>query len=204
MQIEIKIEPTFSFSWPMVKINVNKHMVFDGLCKPNYGKHFVQDIELENPMEKNTLSIEHYDKKGKETVVNQNGDVLSDRAIILKSIKIDGNEIPEVILYDHDFIVNWSKQQLKDNIESPNTIKNNLYFGYNGVYNYYFSNDSRKDYFRNLIEKERLANISNKQEMTLPSGEVVEVFEFTGKLVDSNQKEAMTISELYEKVKNES
>ena len=57
--------------------------------------------------------------------------------------------------------------------------------------------------YNNLIEKERLANISNKKEIIRPDGKKVEAFEFTGKLVESGKKESMTIEELYKRVVNE-
>ena len=56
--------------------------------------------------------------------------------------------------------------------------------------------------YRNLIEKERLANVANKKEIVRPDGKVVEAFEFTGKLVDSEEKESITIEELYRTVQN--
>ena len=59
------------------------------------------------------------------------------------------------------------------------------------------------NYYNNLIEKERLANISNKKEIIRPDGKKVEAFEFTGKLVESGKKESMTIEELYKRVVNE-
>jgi len=37
-----------------------------------------------------------------------------------------------------------------------------------------------------------------------PDGRVVEAFEFTGKLVDSEEKESMTIEELHNRVQNAS
>ena len=72
----------------------------------------------------------------------------------------------------------------------------------NGTYEYTFSDDAHRHYFENLIEKERLANISNKKTITRPDGKVVEAFEFTGKLVESGQKEVMTIEELHRTVNN--
>ncbi len=58
-------------------------------------------------------------------------------------------------------------------------------------------------YYKKLITKEMLANTHNKQIMTLPSGEEIESFEFTGKLVSGSQKESITLDELYKIVNDE-
>ena len=117
------------------------------------------------------------------------------RAIILKSIEFDDLTVPEVLLYNQKFYPDWPDQ--------PNFITNDLYFGYNGKYIYEFGNDSWKLYYNNLLKKELLANIHNKQLIQLPNGEEIESFEFNGKLVSANAKESVSLQELYERVTNE-
>ena len=134
--------------------------------------------------------------------MDTNGDIVSDRALILKTIKIDGEQVPEVVLYDNKFTVDWTTKQINENTNRPATIKNNLYFGYNGTYKYCFGNDSQKHYFENLIEKERLANIANKKIIVGLDGKEREAFEFTGKLVDGAQQVTATITDLYNQIKN--
>jgi hypothetical protein len=153
-------------------------------------------------LDNNRLSIEHYGKEGKETLVDDEGEIISDRAVILRSITLDGYAVPEVVLFDKPFYVNWTSKQKKENIDRPESIRNNLYFGHNGIYNYEFGKDTQKHYYLNLIEKERLANIANKKEIMRADGKVVEAFEFTGKLIEGSEKALITIKELYTKVQN--
>ena len=89
---------------------------------------------------------------------------------------------------------------MRDHTDRPDKIKNSLYFGHNGIYTYQFSNDSAKQHFINLIEKERLANIANKKEIVRPDGKVVEAFEFSGELVDGGENVTITIEELYKRI----
>lgn len=205
MKIEIKIEPTFSIKWPKLRLSLNNKLLFDDYCMPSSDdkdfvwSHIVKDESL---LQRNELKIEHYDKDGRETVLDKNGEVLSDRSLILKSIQIAGHKVPDVVLFDKAFLINWTPKQLTENKDRPNSIKNNLYFGYNGIYKYCFGNNGAKHYFENLIEKERLANISNKKEIVGVDGKIVEAFEFTGKLVDGAQKVAIDITDLYHQVKN--
>ena len=168
MKIDISIEPTYSIKWPKLRLSFNSHTLFDDYCVPNNGEHFewTHIADDNSLLDKNELKIEHYDKSGRETILDQNSEVSSDRSLILKSIRIEGHNVPEVVLFDKPFRVNWTAEQLRENNNRPALITNNLYFGYNGIYSYCFGNDGTKHYFENLIEKERLANISNKKEIS--------------------------------------
>ena len=192
MQIKIIIEPKFSKKWPNLKIKVNSKTMFDDVCMPNKEKYFVYDTSLENMNELNHLEIIHHGKSGDDTVVDKEGNVIDDRAIILKSIEFDNYAVPEVLLYENKFFPDWPDQ--------PENIKNNLYFGFNGTYRLEFINDAKKMYFNNLLEKESLANINNKKIVQLPSGKEIESFEFNGELVDSEKKDNVTIDDLYKAV----
>jgi|TARA_B110000977_G_scaffold197727_1_gene280994 hypothetical protein len=204
MNIQIKLEPTFSIKWPNLRYTINNKIIFDGECKPNNEKYHVIDTDITDFIEKqNQIIIEHYDKSGRETLVDSNGDIISDRALILRSIRIDDSHIPEVILHDKPFKINWTDEQLKETKDRPEYIKDNLYFGYNGVYKFTFSNNSAREHFINLLEKERIANVRNKKEIVRPDGKTVEAFEFTGTLVDSNESETVTIEQLYNRINDE-
>ena len=201
MKITIKLLPTFSIKWPNIRIVINNNILHDGPCEVKNNDLFVFNTNV-NPRDKNNLYIEHYGKQGYETIVDEDGVVVSDRAVMLKSISLDDFEIPELILYNKPFVVEWSKEQLEENPTRPKTITNNLYFGYNGSYCYMFGNDSAKEYYLCLLEKERIANIHNKKEMVGPDGNTIEVFEFSGNLIDSNKPNDYTIGQLFELVKN--
>jgi len=202
MLIEIIIEPKKSVAWPKMKLVVNDTVLHNDFCLPNNKNYLIIKHELQHPKEENTIALTHFDKTGNETIIDNKGETVSDRAIILKSIKIGEHAVPEVVLYDKTFYAEFTREQMKEDPNRSSAIKNNLYFGFNGTYEYKFSNDAHKHYFENLIEKERLANISNKKTIIRPDGKVVEAFEFTGKLVESGQKEVMTIEELHRTVNN--
>ena len=197
MIVKIVIEPKRSVRWPKLKLVINEEVIHDDFCIPNNQNYFVIEHNLKIPRHENIISLTHFDKDGKETIVDNEGETISDRALILKSIKIGDHAVPEVILYDKMFNIQYTQKQLQEDPNREIAVKNNLYFGYNGTYEYRFGDDAQKHYYQNLIEKERLANIANKKTITRPDGRTVEAFEFTGKLVESGQKEAMTIEELY-------
>jgi len=196
MKIKITIEPFYSLRWPMVKIKVKNYDIYEGVCKPNEGKFFVWHVHLENVDQSNTIEITHFDKSGRETILDDEGNIVSDRAIALKSLEFDDLRVPDVILYQNKFYPDWPDQ--------PEFITNNLYFGYNGTYKFNFLENPQKMHFQNLLDKELIANINNKKIMQLPNGEEVESFEFNGKAVSGNEKNTATIEDLYQKVVNES
>ena len=172
--------------------DINDKEYFSGECKPNKDKHFIFDIDLENAQEQNSLKITHRDKHGKDTIVDEEGNIVSDRAIILKSLEFDSLRVPEVILYQSKFYPNWPDQ--------PKYTTNNLYFGFNGTFEFLFSKDVERMYFQHLLDKEMIANFNNKKEMQLPNGQVVETFEFNGKEVSGDEKDTATIEDLYQRV----
>jgi len=203
MKIEITLHPRFGLKWPKLRLFFNEEKIFDGTCAPRHKElfNFDFDVDERNLKSENTIKIEHYDKQGQDTIVNENGEILSDRAIILKSISLDGLKIPELVLFAHPFHVIKTEKQKTRETGIPEKIENNLYFGYNGFYQYKFGLDARKHYYESLLTKEKLSNVGNTKTMSLPDGSVVESFEFLGKKVSSTQDTEITIEELYEQIK---
>jgi len=195
MKLKLILEPFRSVSWPMVKIKLGNTILFNGLCKPNNEKYFHFETTLTDLQPKNILQIEHYDKKGTDSVLDNEGNIISDKAISLKSLQFDGLKVPDVILYASKFYPDWPDQ--------PEYITNNLYFGFNGTYKFEFGQDAKKMYYQHLLQKESIANTNNVQKIQLPSGEEVESFEFNGKLQNGKEKVSVTIEQLYQNVINE-
>lgn len=191
MKLDIVIEPTYSVKWPMVRVSINGVILYEGECKPNHKDYFKLTFDHQ-VKSRNMLEIEHFDKNGKETILDSEGNIISDRAISLKSIAFDELPVPEVVLYQQKFFPKWPDQ--------PAVLKGNLYFGFNGIFTMEFGDDSEKIYFNNLLTKELIANINNKKTMQLPSGETVETFEFNGSTVNANEPDTTTIETLYERV----
>lgn len=83
----------------------------------------------------NFLHIVHYDKKSNYTEV-VDGKVISDVAVEINKIEIDGIQISEKYLWTQYFFPNWSYP--------PNPITpmmNNRYLGFNGTWQFIFPRD---------------------------------------------------------------
>ena len=174
--------------FPIEEIKFNFVLTGTGSIKIKLNGRFIEgytingtDLNL-----KNTLSLYFTKDNASDT----------ESFATLTSLNINGGDFSDHIksmLYQ----VDKSKHP-----DAPLEIQNNLYFGYNGTYKYCFGNDSQKNYFENLIEKERLANIANKKIIVGPDGKEREAFEFTGKLVDGAQQVTADITDLYKQIKN--
>ena len=191
MKIKIILESCYSKGWPNVEIKVNDSILYDDICEPEE-KYFILEKDIELEYTNNSLQITHYGKRGNDSITDAEGNIIKDKAIILKSVSFDNYNIPEVILYQQKFYPNWEGQ--------PEFITNNLYFGFNGTYELKFEKNVKKWYYNLLLEKERLANINNKKEMVLSNGTVVESFEFTGRYINANNDAGITIDELYDMI----
>ena len=167
-------------------------------------KFFLFEKEITSLNDTNNLIIEHYNKKNSDTIVDNNKDIIRDKAIELIAISFDNIDIPKVVLYDNKFYPDWPTNIIKEhNGNPPKFITNNLYFGFNGKYKMSFSKNYKAWYFKQLMKKERMSNEANQELMTLPSGEVIETFEFAGKTLKANETGNLTTDDLYALIKNE-
>lgn len=129
------------------------------------------EVDTLDPNQPNIICIEHFNKRESHTAI-QNGKIISDRALELKSIQFDDYKIPEVVLYNISFKVHPFMDVIRD---LPDTI-NSLYFGYNGVYEIKFDN-FYKWYFTQLEIAERIAH--NHDDSLVKYGNIVEVNDAT-------------------------
>ena len=80
---------------------------------------------------KNKLEILHFNKSPKDTIV-KDGEIVADVAIKLEDIKFNGISCHPVDLHENYFFpAEWHH-------DLDEKFKNNLYFGYNGRYEYCF------------------------------------------------------------------
>lgn len=191
MKIKIILESCYSKGWPKVEIKINDSILYDDICKPEE-KYFILEKNIELEHTNNLLQITHYGKQGSDSITDKEGNIIKDKAIILKSVSFDNYNIPEIILYQQKFYPNWEGQ--------PEFTTNNLYFGFNGTYKLNFEKNIKKWYYNLLLEKEKLANINNKKEMVLSNGTVVETFEIDGLYINANSNTGITIDQLYNMV----
>ena len=202
MLIEINFISHFNNKWPCARISINEKIIFEGVGTGDENNNFNLKTEVSDEYIKdiNVLKIEHFDKKNNDTK-EENGEIIKDRALELKSISIDKFLIPEIVLFNQKFYPLYPKNFFDDpNNAPPKFLTNNLYFGFNGHYVIEFKKDIHKWYFEKLLEKEMIANLNNQEFITLPNGDVVEVFEMSGKKLRSDKEENFSISNLYEMI----
>jgi len=133
MKEKIKIKLTCynnKLRGPCFKIYCNKNILDtqENYTKKTYEKNFEIDIKEGE----HQLVIEHYGKRPKDTLVNKNLDI----AIQLEELSFNGIKCSLLDLHNNSFFTsNWPYPIAKE-------IKNNLYFGYNGAYKYFFKSPS--------------------------------------------------------------
>lgn len=199
--INIKIQGHRSTDFPMCRIKFNNHSLFD---QPIIGTMNLKfDVDLKA---KNILHIEHYGKLPTDTILDSDGNVESDRAIELRSISIDGYTIPKVLMYRQKFFVDWWDHDIeefdKNNQTVPGFLTNNVYFGYNGYYEYSFEKDLSKNYFKSLWQEEHIAN-QDLQQVKEFDGEIKETFNLYGNESDIAEEFDKTIFDLMDMIEKD-
>jgi len=148
-----------------------------------------------DPLLQNVLSIEHYNKTNDDTIVDDSNNIVADLSVELLGITIDNNSILHTVLHTMPFYVNWPENIIADYQEKdetpPEFITNNLYFGFNGVYKFNFTNNSDIDYFTTFWLDEAQAH-ANQTETA--DGE--EVFKRMGETVTISKDSDFTIHDL--------
>lgn len=129
-QVEIRITAfNNGLKGPTFEILLNQRLLDrqENYLRNEYTGTF--DIVPENS---NKLIIRHVDKSPKDTLM-KNGEVVGDVAIRLDEIKFNNISCHPVDLHENYFYPeNWKYEVAKK-------IKNNLYFGFNGRYEYCFN-----------------------------------------------------------------
>lgn len=192
MQVKIQLKGNKSTSWPNCKIVINNAEVFDNV---------VEDVQLLDfffkEKEHNVLKIIHYGKQNSDTIVDENNKVVADKSLELIGIQINDVNVLKVNLYNFPFYVNWPPNKLREFLRNqlpvPQFIKQELYFGYNGTYEFTFNGDTQKEYFNQFWLDECQSN----ENQTLDN----DLFDRFGKLVDINSSMNMTIYELENLIK---
>jgi len=186
---------------PTIRISVNNIVYFDSVLHSQLTEiEFDADIQ-----DSNQLAIEHFGKTNHDTICNEAGQIISDRAAELVSINIGKYEIPKNILFKQPFAVRWPENLVEDaereNRTLPGCLYNNLYFGFNGIYTFDFSGDLRKDYYYYFWQMERDAN-HNLQMVDESSN--TGYFEAYGMKLEINKSFNLTIHDLKYIIENQS
>ena len=183
MYIKIKLTGNSSReNFPLGKIFINQHLLFDGMLKNTVNLNF--NVDEKYLRETNVLSIEHYGKNNRDTVVDKDNNIIEDKSIELIELQINDVKILDTVLHSKPFYVFWPVNLVKDfhdkNEEVPAFITNNLYFGFNGRYDFDFSKNITKEYYNQFWLDEEQAHfnqtlVENNNEVFYRDGEFVEV-----------------------------
>jgi hypothetical protein len=117
------------------------------ITEKNYKKDMYETLfELDLTTGRHALIIEHFGKNPKDTILKENK-IEKDIAIYLEEIKFNNIKCSPVDLHQNYFYLgDWTDKSV------PKKINNNLYFGYNGSYKYFFESPATK-YIINMYEK---------------------------------------------------
>jgi hypothetical protein len=191
MKVEIALRANYTDNKkPTVNLSINNVEHYDGEIAGI--KHFVFEFDSHD---RNILEIKHYNKTNQDTIVDAQGNIIGDLSVELVSIHIDNIKIIETVLYSMPFFVQWPDNMLEDyrnkNQEPPEYIDNNLYFGFNGVYQFSFSGDVVSEYYNQFWLDEVQAHKNQTQQ-----GNNSEVFDRMGEKVAVNENSEFTIYDL--------
>ena len=127
---------------PHAEILINNMSHFKGEITGTEEKPDV--IEFEHDLEENkeyNLVILRSGKDKNQTVVNENGDLLKDQMLNIKSIEIDEIDIGSLVyegVYSPEYPEPWASQQKSAGRELPATFKNVTQMGHNGEWRFSF------------------------------------------------------------------
>ena len=198
MNIKIRLS---AHNLPNIRIAVNDIVYFDSVLHNR-----LTEIEFDAAiLDSNQLTIEHFGKTNQDTICDESGKIVADRAAELIEITIGQYQIPTNILFKKPFRVQWPTNLIEDaereNRTLPECLYNNLYFGFNGTYTFDFARDLRKDYYYYFWQMERDAN-HNLQMVDESSN--TGYFEAYGMRLEINKSFNLTIHDLKYIIENQS
>lgn len=202
MKITLELYGHYSNSGPVCLIQVNDQTLYNGTLEQgtNVMEFNIQSLDL------NTLRIHHLSKSNEDTVVDNDGNIIADKAIELKSLCIEQIKILDTVLYNKPYYVQWPDNLEQDFLNRgetvPQYIKNTLFFGFNGYYEFDFVGDFLKQYYRQFWENEDQAH-NNQTKLISVDGEQVELFDRFGEETAVDQVFDLTIHDLARMIQDE-
>jgi hypothetical protein len=128
---------------PHAEILLNDKSYFDGDITGTENKPDV--IEFEHELEEGKeykLTINRSGSDKSQTVVNENGDLLKDQLLHIKSMEIDEIDVGALVyegLYTPDYPEPWASQQRQAGVELQESFKNVTCIGHNGTWQFKFN-----------------------------------------------------------------
>ena len=143
-KLKFKLE-LYATMWdrpPHAEILIGDKSHFRGDITGTEDKPDVVEFEHEfTEGEKNELIIKRSGKDKNQTAVNENGDLLKDQLLHIKSIDIDEIDISGLVyegIYTPEYPEPWATQQREAGKELPESFKNVTAMGHNGEWSFKF------------------------------------------------------------------
>ena len=143
-KLKFKLE-LYATMWdrpPHAEIMINDKSHFTGDISSTEDKPTVVEFEHEfTEGEKCELIIKRSGKDKGQTVVNDNGDILKDQLLHIKSIEIDEIDLGALVyegVYTPEYPEPWATQQREAGKELPESFKNVTAMGHNGEWSFKF------------------------------------------------------------------
>ena len=143
-KLKFKLE-LYATMWdkpPHAEILVNDVSHFKGEITSTEDKPDVVEFEHEfTEGEECKLTINRSGSDNNQTIVNENGDLLKDQLLHIKSMEIDEIDLGALVyegLYTPDYPEPWATQQRQAGVELPESFKNVTRIGHNGTWEFKF------------------------------------------------------------------
>ena len=144
-KLKFKLE-LYATMWdrpPHAEIMINDKSHFTGDISSTEDKPTVVEFEHEfTEGEKCELIIKRSGKDKGQTVVNDNGDILKDQSLHIKSIEIDEIDLGALVyegVYTPEYPEPWATQQRESGAKLQESLKNVTAMGHNGTWQFKFA-----------------------------------------------------------------
>lgn len=135
LKFKLELYSTYWDKTPRAEILINSHSHFTQMITGTEKEPTVIEFEHElTEGEKYSLIIERSGKDNRQTVV-ENGQIVKDQLLHIKSIEIDEIEIGALVysgLYTPQYPEPWASEQAKAGNALPESFKNVTTMGHNG------------------------------------------------------------------------
>lgn len=156
MEIQIKFNVRNFNSGPKIRVAIDQDTVFQKQLSIQRRELVKLELNKSLPCK---LLIEHYGKDmSRDTLLDSNGNILDDKALIIERIQID-----DVELIDELFLFDFVK-------DDGTVIKNTNYLGYNGKFVLDIDRDNLHSWYHDLqnslvSEQEEFSYINFRKEI---------------------------------------
>ena len=143
LKFKLELYSTYWNKKPIVDVKVNDKSYFKNEIAGT--KENPTLIEFEQECEEGKdyqLILDRSNKDKRETIINENGDLLKDQLLHIKSIEIDEIDLGALLfegVYRPNYPEPWATQQRESGNNLPETLKNSTDLGHNGTWTFTFT-----------------------------------------------------------------